>query len=202
VHVLGALFRGKFLAGLEALLREGKLRDDAGDRAARRRRARLYKQSWAVYAKRPFGGPEQVYRYLGRYTHRVAISNTRLVSADGDAVVFRTRGTMTTTVTPVEFIGRFLEHTLPKGFFKIRHFGLLASGNVNGRLERARALLPAADPRAASIHGAGAEDDGDDGGPGLGGLDPELPWRVYVNACSRGGCATFLADSRKRLSLM
>lgn len=177
VHVLGALFRGKFLAGLEALLRDGKLRDDAGDRAARRRRARLYKQSWVVYAKRPFGGPEQVYRYLGRYTHRVAISNARLVSADADTVVFRTRGTMTTTVTPLEFIGRFLEHVLPKGFFKIRHFGLLAPGNVNSRLERARALLPASDSGAPGLDGVGTDDGGDhDGGPAPVYLDPELPW--------------------------
>jgi hypothetical protein len=141
VHVLGALFRGKFLAGLEQLRTEGKLHDDADDRAARRRRARLYEHSWVVYAKRPFGGPEQVYRYLGRYTHRVAISNARLVSMDDHAVVFRTRDKQTATVDPVEFIGRFLEHILPKGFIKIRHFGLLAPANVNDRLERAKRLL-------------------------------------------------------------
>ena len=75
VHVLGALFRGIFLDGLERYRARGLLRDRLDDRAARRRRARLYDQSWVVYAKRPFGGPEQVYRYLGRYTHRVAISN-------------------------------------------------------------------------------------------------------------------------------
>jgi hypothetical protein len=141
VHVLGALFRGKFLAGLERLRAAGKLRDDQTDRAARRRRARLYQQSWVVYAKRPFGGPEQVYRYLGRYTHRVAISNTRLVSMDDQTVAFRTRGQQTATLDPVEFIRRFLEHVLPKGFVKIRHFGLLAPANVNGRLERAKELL-------------------------------------------------------------
>jgi len=143
VHVLGALFRGIFLDGLERYRARGLLRDSLGDRAARRRRARLYDQSWIVYAKRPFGGPQHVYRYLGRYTHRVAISNARLVSIDDDAVVFRTRGDGTASLTPVEFLRRFLDHRLPRGFVKIRHAGLLSPGNVNGRLARARALLSA-----------------------------------------------------------
>ncbi len=90
VHVVRALFRGKFMAGLQELLNKGELHDDVPDRAARRRRQRLYKTSWVVYAKRPFGGPEQVFRYLGRYTHRVAISDARLVSVDDQTVVFRT----------------------------------------------------------------------------------------------------------------
>jgi hypothetical protein len=141
VHVLGALFRGKLLAGLERMRARGLLRDHLDDRAARRRRARLYEQSWVVYAKRPFGGAEQVYRYLGRYTHRVAISNSRLVSMDDTAVVFRTRGHDTATLSPVEFIRRFLQHRLPIGFVKIRHGGLLAPTNVNGRLARAKQLL-------------------------------------------------------------
>jgi hypothetical protein len=143
VHVLGALFRGKFMTGLQQLLRDGELHDESDDRAARRRRQRLWKTSWVVYAKRPFGGPQQVYRYLGRYTHRVAISNGRLLSMDDHAVVFRTRGDEIASLPPTEFIGRFLQHILPKGFVKIRHFGLMSSGNVNGRLECARALLPA-----------------------------------------------------------
>jgi hypothetical protein len=141
VHVLGALFRGIFLDGLERMRARGLLADDLDDRAARRRRARLYDKSWVVYAKRPFGGAEQVYRYLGRYTHRVAISNARLVSADDDAVVFRTRGPNTATLTPVEFIRRFFEHRLPRGFVKIRYGGLMSPTNVNGRLARAKALL-------------------------------------------------------------
>jgi len=132
VHVLGALFRGKFLDGLERLRARGLLRDDLDDRAARRRRARLYEQSWVVYAKRPFGGAEQVYRYLGHYTHRVAISNARLVSVDDHAVVFHTRGQDTATIGPAEFIRRFLDHRLPRGFVKICHGGLLSPTNVNG----------------------------------------------------------------------
>jgi hypothetical protein len=148
VHVLGALFRGKVLAGLERLRARGLLRERVDDRAARRRRMRLYKQSWVVYAKRPFGGAEQVYRYLGRYTHRVAISNARLLSMSDEAVVFRTRGENTATLTPIEFIRRFLDHILPRGFTKIRHGGLLAPTNVNGRLARAKDLLRQQSPPA------------------------------------------------------
>jgi hypothetical protein len=92
-----------------------------------------------VYSKRPFGGPEQVYRYLGRYTHRVAISNARLVkhrtTARSSSAPARRRPT---TLAPIEFVRRFLDHVLPNGFVKIRHFGLLASVNVKGRLEHAR----------------------------------------------------------------
>lgn len=154
VHVLGALFRGIFLHGLERMRARGLLADDLDDRAARRRRARLYDTSWVVYAKRPFGGAEQVYRYLGRYTHRVAISNARLVSVDDDAVVFRTRGPGTATLHPVEFIRRFLQHRLPRGFVKIRHGGLLSPGNVNGRLARAKDLLSSDDARPAKTAAA------------------------------------------------
>jgi hypothetical protein len=174
VHVVGALFRGKFMAGLQELLEKRELHDDATDRASRRRRQRLYKTAWVVYAKRPFGGPEQVYRYLGRYTHRVAISNARLMSMDDQAVVFRTRGGDTASLPPTEFIGRFLQHILPSGFVKIRHFGLMASGNVNTKLERARALMPATAPAAAivPINGEDVHDDG----PSVGPIDPNLPW--------------------------
>ena len=176
VQVIGALFRDKFMAGLQELLRKGKLHDDATERAARRRRQRLYKTSWVVYAKRPFGGPEQVFRYLGRYTHRVAISNARLVSMDDQAVVFRTRGSDTAALPPTEFIGRFLQHILPSGFVKIRHFGLLASRNVNTKLEGARALLPAAAP--VPSNGEFADDDGLPVGP----IDPNLPWPALLLA--------------------
>jgi len=143
VRVLGALFRGKVLDGLARARRDGKLRLAAEDegRAAARRTDALHRASWIVYAKRPFGGPEQVYRYLGRYTHRVAISNSRLVSATDESVTFRTRGDQTATLPPLVFLSRFLQHVLPHGFVKIRHYGLLASGNVTTRLERARVLL-------------------------------------------------------------
>lgn len=155
VHVLGALFRGKVLAVLDEALAEDKLLlgDDEQPRAFVRRLERLRRKSWIVYAKRPFGGPEQVYRYLGRYTHRVAISNARLLSADERGVTFRTRGSHTATLPPVDFLRRFLDHILPAGFVKIRHYGLLASGNVSTRLVRARGLLATesgdADPKDA-----------------------------------------------------
>jgi len=107
----------------------------------------LYRQNWIVYAKRPFGGAEQVFRYLGRYSHRVAIANSRLVSMDDNQVSFRWKDyandhqTKVMTVSAEEFIRRLLLHVLPKGFVRIRHFGLLASVNVATKLQRCRQLL-------------------------------------------------------------
>lgn len=144
VRVLGALFRGKLLDAVARARREGRLLLAEGEheaRAFRRRLDALYRKSWVVYAKRPFGGPEQVYRYLGRYTHRIAISNARLVADDARGVTFRTRGDRAVTLPRSAFVRRFLDHVLPAGFVKIRHFGLLASGNVRTRLEHARELL-------------------------------------------------------------
>ncbi len=104
---------------------------------------------WVVYCKPPFGGAEQVFNYLGRYTHRVGISNQRLRSSDDRGVTFATKDGAAVTLAPHEFIRRFLLHVLPRGFVKIRHFGLLAPANVNGKLASARRLLaPIADPRA------------------------------------------------------
>jgi len=162
------------MAGLQQLLHDGELHDQAGDRAARRRRQRLYKTSWIVYAKRPFGGPQQVYQYLGRYTHRVAISNGRLLSMDDHAVVFRTRGDETASLPTTEFIGRFLQHILPKGFVKIRHFGLMSSGNVNTKLERARGLLPAVATDAPND--ASYDHDGDTSTLPATSIASDLPW--------------------------
>jgi hypothetical protein len=102
-----------------------------------------------VYAKRPFAGPEQVLRYLSRYTHRVAISNRRLVAADANAIAFRWKDYRidrpdrwkTMTLSPHEFIRRFLMHVLPKGFHRIRHYGLFANGNRAANVARSRELL-------------------------------------------------------------
>ena len=94
-----------------------------------------------VFAKRPFGGPAQIVTYLGRYTHRVGIASSRLVSISDEKIVFRTRGEKTCSVTPDEFIRRFLLHVLPHQFFKIRHYGLLAPANVKTRLVRAQEIL-------------------------------------------------------------
>lgn len=157
VHVIGALFRGKFLARLDRAYRRGELRlegpaaqlADAGRFA--RLRDKLYKKRWHVYAKPPFGGPEQVFRYLGRYTHRVGLSNRRLVSFDERGVTFRTHGEQSVTVAPDEFLRRFLLHVLPKGFVKIRHHGLMAPSNVSTRLAAARRLLTTAPPDAHPV---------------------------------------------------
>lgn len=152
VRVLGALFRGKFLACLARLYERGDLRLDGPAAkladAARfaRVRDKLYRARWVVYAKRPFGGSEQVFQYLGRYTHRIGLSNRRLVSLDERGVTFRTRGEQTTTLAPDEFLRRFLLHVLPKGFVKIRHHGLMAASNVPTRLAVARRLLESAAP--------------------------------------------------------
>jgi hypothetical protein len=105
-----------------------------------------------VYTKNAFAGPEQVLRYLSRYTHRVAISNRRLVSIDDNGIAFRWKDYRidgperwkTMTLHPHEFIRRFLSHVLPKGFHRIRHYGLFASGNRTANIARARQLLPAA----------------------------------------------------------
>ena len=107
----------------------------------------LLRQDWVVYAKPAFGGPEQVLRYLGRYTHRVAISNHRLVSFDGNNVTFRWRDyahgnkQRLMTVSADEFIRRFLVHVLPKGFVRIRHFGFMANYQRSSSFELCRQLL-------------------------------------------------------------
>jgi hypothetical protein len=160
VRVLSRLFRRLFLEGLARLHREGRLAffgeleglTDAGAFAAWL--APLRKLEWVVYAKPPFGGPEAVLAYLGRYTHRVAISNARLVSADADTVAFRwkdyriKRGDRMKVMRLAtgEFIRRFLVHVLPDGFHRIRHYGLLAGAGRKPNINRIRRLLGAAPP--------------------------------------------------------
>jgi hypothetical protein len=144
VGVMGKLFRGKFVAALERLHRNGQLdMGDAADpgRAFSELRAKLFSKKWVVYAKRPFAGPEQIFAYLGRYTHRVAISNHRILAVTDDAVTIATRNGSTATMEPQQFIHRFLQHVLPGGLVKIRHYGLWASGNVKTKLAAARRLL-------------------------------------------------------------
>ncbi|MHB8695970.1 MAG: IS91 family transposase [Solirubrobacteraceae bacterium] len=161
VRVLGALFRGKFLARLVRLYERGELRltgcaaslTDAARFA--RLRDKLHRVRWVVFVKQPFGGPEQVFRYLGRYTHRVGLSNRRLVSLDERGVTFRTRGEQKVTVAPAEFLRRFLLHVLPKGYVKIRHHGLMAASHVPTRLATARRLLDH-DPHTTGNDNGGA----------------------------------------------
>lgn len=143
VDVMGELLRGKMLERLRRLQRDGLLnpmRELEDPEAFDRLMARLAKIRWVVYAKRPFRHIEHVLAYLGRYTHRVAISNGRLLEVTASSVTFRTKEGKTHTVTPVEFLRRFLRHVLPDGFHKIRHYGLYASSS-RGELERARARL-------------------------------------------------------------
>ncbi|MEZ4224577.1 MAG: transposase [Polyangiaceae bacterium] len=138
-------------AGFADAMRDGRhVLPDGDSRAWRRRLSQLHQRSWVMYAKRPFGGADQVFRYLARYTHRIAISSTKLVAYNGRGVTFRTRGDHTVTLSGSEFTRRFLDHVLPSGFVKIRHFGLLASGNVRSRLQRAQALLGAQPPQVES----------------------------------------------------
>jgi len=140
VKVLSRLFRGKFLAALRRAYRRGKLKiaDDADFPAML---TKLYREEWVVFAKRPFGGARHVYEYLGRYTHRVAISNQRVLAVDKDGVRFLTKNGKSVTIPPLDFIRRFLLHVLPRGYVKIRHYGLMAASNATTRLEVARQRL-------------------------------------------------------------
>ncbi len=155
VRVLSKLFRRLFLTRLLELHAAGRLAffgDHAGlreERAFTRLIAQLRKKNWVVYAKPPFGGPEAVLAYLSRYTHRVAISNRRLISLDESGVTLRYKDYRrdgaeryrTMTLATDEFIRRFLLHVLPKGFHRIRHYGLLASASRKANVARARELL-------------------------------------------------------------
>jgi hypothetical protein len=151
-EVLAELFKGKLMALLDAARKEGKLAfsgscaELADPKAFARWKDRLYKTKWVAYCKKPFAGPEQVFRYLSRYTHRVGISNQRLLAVSDQGVHFRTKGEKTATLAPDEFIHRWLQHVLPNGFVKIRHYGLMASGNATTKLEVARRLLEAEHP--------------------------------------------------------
>jgi hypothetical protein len=164
VRVLARLFRRLFLQMLRAAHAAGRLQFFAHHRALADRAAfaaylePLRKAEWVVYAKQPFGGPEAVLAYLSRYTHRVAIANRRLVEADQSGVTFRYKdyridgpGRYKTMTLPThEFIRRFLSHVLPKGFHRIRHYGLFANGQRAANLARARELLHVPSPATAS----------------------------------------------------
>jgi hypothetical protein len=146
IKVLSRVFRGKFVAGLKAAFCAGTLKFHGRVLYLREPRAfeswlrTLFRQDWIVYAKRPFGGPQHALRYLGAYTHRVAISNHRLVALEDGNVTFRWRdsahGNKKKLMTlPVdEFLRRFLLHVLPRGFVRIRHFGFLANRRRAGLL--------------------------------------------------------------------
>jgi hypothetical protein len=160
VRVLSRLFRRLFLKMLTMAHKAGRLAFFGNHAALAEKRAfaaflaPLRKAEWVVYAKRPFGGPQAVLAYLSRYTHRVAISNRRLISADDAGVTFKWKdyriqgpGRYKTMTLPThEFIRRFLIHVLPKGVHRIRHYGLFANGNRAANIARARELLAAPAP--------------------------------------------------------
>jgi hypothetical protein len=183
VRVLSRVFRGKYLAALRQAYDAGQLRlggslaalvAPAGFAAWL---ASLYAQDWVVYAKPPFGGPEQVLKYLARYTHRVALSEQRLVALQEGQVTFTAKDytaggqVRRLTLPALEFLRRFVQHVLPRGFVKVRHSGLLANRGRSARLAPARWLLgvagvreqvgasreaaPAREPRRCPVCGVG-----------------------------------------------
>ena len=153
VKVLSRVFRGKFVAGLRQAFRwrrldfGGTLQHLAEPKRFAAFLRTLFRQDWVVYAKPAFGGPTQVLRYLGRYTHRIAISNHRIVAFDGERVTFRWRDyahgnkSREMTLSAEEFIRRFQQHVLPRGFVRIRSFGFLANCHRAARLPLCRQTL-------------------------------------------------------------
>jgi hypothetical protein len=162
VKVLGKMFQGKFLDGLKEayhagrLCLPGSLAALAEPKTFGRWLDPLYRRNWIVYAKRPFANAQRLFRYLGRYSHRVAIANARLVSFEDGQVCFRWKDyadesrVKVMCVSADEFLRRFLLHVLPPRFVRIRHYGLLAGRNVDTKLARCRQLLgePAEQPPA------------------------------------------------------
>jgi Putative transposase/Transposase zinc-binding domain len=158
VRALSKIIRGKFMEGLKHAYQEGrlegKLQGLADSVQFRRLTRKLSRKKWVVYAKGSFEASRNAYHYLSRYTHRVAIANQRLVSLADGKVSFRARDNSRpgqqrlVTLTAPEFIRRFLLHVLPPRFVKIRHYGLMAPGNVKTKLEQAQALLSLQAPGA------------------------------------------------------
>jgi len=173
VRVLSRLFRRLFLAQLVTAHEAGRLQffgqhaTLAEPAAFAAFLAPLRRAEWVVYSKKPFGGPEAVLAYLARYTHRVAISNRRLIAVDETGVTFKYKDYRiegperykTMTLATGEFIRRFLIHVLPKGFHRIRHYGLFANGNRAESIARARALLAMPAPQRQSETTAASEPD-------------------------------------------
>jgi len=159
VRALSKVFRGKFLAGLKAMRDRGKLtfpdRHGAspGDKGFAAMLDKLYRKAWSLYAKPPFDGPEQTLEYLGRYTHRVAISNNRILSIDNGTIRFKYRDrrdrdrVKIMSLAASEFIRRFGLHVLPTGLMRIRHFGFLASRCKASMLAQCRRALGAPQPQ-------------------------------------------------------
>jgi hypothetical protein len=158
VRALGKMFQGKFCAGLQKLYARkqlefhGQLQSLKEESQFQKLMRQATSKRWVVYAKRPFAGPRQVLKYLSRYTHRVAISNHRLLAVNTTTVAFRYRDyadaskPKVMSLGTIEFVRRFCLHLLPERFVKIRHYGFLRNRGRKTRIEQARRLLPTADP--------------------------------------------------------
>ena len=161
VRALSAVFRGKFLAALTRAHHDGSIKDDpqaAPDAWAQRQR-QLYQHQWVIYAKTPLGGPAQVLEYLSRYTHRTAIGNERIKAVTQHEVVFSARaddkgGKRTVRLEGAEFVRRFMQHIVPTGLKRIRHYGVLASACKGERLALARVALQMPAPNALAMESA------------------------------------------------
>src|SRR5712692_6659097 len=170
VKVLGAIFRGKFHEALQRAFHDGKLNFQGDLKLLAQPKTfaawlrPLFRKDWVVYSKRPFGGPEHVLRYLGRYTHRVAISNHRLVSFADGTVTFRWRDSAHSNEQKLmilsldEFLRRFLLHLLPEGFVRIRNFGFLANRKRATTLPLCFQLLSAAPQTDQEVSTSGPSD--------------------------------------------
>ena len=193
VRVLGALFRGKYLAFLEQSHRQGRLafhgqlRPLAEPRAFNALLRAVRARPWVVYAKPPFGGAEPALKYLARYTHRIALSNSRLLALTEAAVTFswkdyRSGGRVRRMqLEPCEFIRRFLLHVLPRGFVRIRRYGLLANCRREGSLARCRELLAKEAPPPFGTGAETREESGTETG------EPELgSHQKHCTACRLG----------------
>lgn len=159
VRALSRVYRSKFIAALDAVRQANGLRHDVAksDVSWRNLLVKLRRHDWVVYAKQPLGGPAQVLEYLGRYTHRVAISNDRILGMAGNIVCFRMRDSANGNRKKVvrmeadEFIDRFMQHILPTGFKRIRHYGLIGPAHKVAKLAAARAALEAPTPQPATV---------------------------------------------------
>ena len=158
VSVVRKMFRGKLMHYFLQAVRKGdlqmvgKLARYTNRGVFRRLRAELYRKEWVVYIKKPFASPQAVVKYLGQYTHRIAISNHRIISFENGMVTFSWKDyadnyrRKTMTLTCVEFIRRFLMHVVPKGFMRIRHYGFLANRNRKMKLARCRSFFRKSPP--------------------------------------------------------
>ena len=148
VKALSAIFRGVMIRGLKELLRENQLKKPDNFNDVETMKKQLYEKRWNVYSKKALGGVNSVLQYLGRYTHRVAISNSRLVGMENGKVSFRYKDyrqgkhqRRIMQISIMEFCRRFLQHILPSGYYKIRYLGILATANIYSKREQAIALI-------------------------------------------------------------